>query len=243
MTAISTNSAARPSGSLQLPTSPWACGSPVVRVSVKPAMADAGRTIAASQASRTLARSSVAATTRHEIIKPTYIHPMYGVSWNFEIESSRWISAIPASPTAAAVRAAISRASRPSSAAEDSLDGFMVPVSVSSVNGEASLRQSLGQGLPRASYDRSVARVLLVEDDHDIAEPLAQALQREGYDVVTAGDGEVALSALVDAPPDLLILDIGLPGIDGLQVCRRVRELRPLVPILMLTARDGELET
>jgi len=85
--------------------------------------------------------------------------------------------------------------------------------------------------------------VLLVEDDHDIAEPLAQALQREGYDVVTAGDGEVALSALVDAPPDLLILDIGLPGIDGLQVCRRVRELRPLVPILMLTARDGELET
>ncbi|WP_028059931.1 response regulator transcription factor [Candidatus Solirubrobacter pratensis] len=88
-----------------------------------------------------------------------------------------------------------------------------------------------------------MARVLLVEDDHDIAEPLAQALQREGYDVVTAGDGEVALSALVDAPPDLLILDIGLPGIDGLQVCRRVRELRPLVPILMLTARDGELET
>ncbi len=85
--------------------------------------------------------------------------------------------------------------------------------------------------------------MLLVEDDHDIAEPLAQALQREGYDVVTAGDGEVALSALVDAPPDLLILDIGLPGIDGLQVCRRVRELRPLVPILMLTARDGELET
>jgi DNA-binding response OmpR family regulator len=85
--------------------------------------------------------------------------------------------------------------------------------------------------------------VLLVEDDHDIAEPLAHALQREGYDVVTAGDGEVALSAVVDAPPDLLILDIGLPGIDGLEVCRHVRELHPLVPILMLTARDGELET
>jgi DNA-binding response OmpR family regulator len=88
-----------------------------------------------------------------------------------------------------------------------------------------------------------VACVLLVEDDHDIAEPLARALDREGYDVVTAGDGRVALDTLIEAPPDLLILDIGLPGIDGLEVCRHARELLPLVPILMLTARDGELET
>jgi DNA-binding response OmpR family regulator len=88
-----------------------------------------------------------------------------------------------------------------------------------------------------------VTRVLLVEDDHDIAEPLARALGREGYDVSSAGDGRVALQTVLDAPPDLIILDIGLPGMNGLDVCRHVREVRPQVPILMLTARDGELET
>jgi DNA-binding response OmpR family regulator len=88
-----------------------------------------------------------------------------------------------------------------------------------------------------------VTRVLLVEDDHDIAEPLARALAREGYEVSSAGDGSVALQEVLDAPPDLIILDIGLPGMDGLEVCRHVRDVRPQLPILMLTARDGELET
>jgi DNA-binding response OmpR family regulator len=88
-----------------------------------------------------------------------------------------------------------------------------------------------------------VTRVLLVEDDHDIAEPLARALAREGYEVSAAGDGRVALQEILDLPPDLIILDIGLPGMDGLDVCRHVRDVRPQVPILMLTARDGELET
>jgi DNA-binding response OmpR family regulator len=88
-----------------------------------------------------------------------------------------------------------------------------------------------------------VTRVLLVEDDRDIAEPLARALGREGYEVSEAGDGRVALDGVLAAPPDLIILDIGLPGIDGLEVCRHVRDLHPQLPILMLTARDGELET
>jgi DNA-binding response OmpR family regulator len=88
-----------------------------------------------------------------------------------------------------------------------------------------------------------VPRVLLVEDDRDIAEPLARALSREGYEVSEAGDGRVALDGVLAAPPDLIILDIGLPGIDGLEVCRHVRDLHPQLPILMLTARDGELET
>jgi DNA-binding response OmpR family regulator len=88
-----------------------------------------------------------------------------------------------------------------------------------------------------------VTRVLLVEDDRDIAEPLARALGREGYEVSEAGDGRVALEGVLAAPPDLIILDIGLPGIDGLEVCRHVRDLHPQLPILMLTARDGELET
>ena len=90
---------------------------------------------------------------------------------------------------------------------------------------------------------RGVTRVLLVVDDHDIAEPLARALTREGYEVTSAGDGRVALQTVLDAPPELIILDIGLPGMDGLDVCRHVREVRPQVPILMLTARDGELDT
>jgi DNA-binding response OmpR family regulator len=88
-----------------------------------------------------------------------------------------------------------------------------------------------------------VTRVLLVEDDRDIAEPLARALGREGYEVSEAGDGHVALEGVLAAPPDLIILDIGLPGIDGLEVCRHVRDLHPQLPILMLTARDGELDT
>ena len=88
-----------------------------------------------------------------------------------------------------------------------------------------------------------MTRVLLVEDDRDIAEPLARALAREGYDVAEAGDGFVALDAILGSPPDLIILDIGLPGMNGLDVCRHVRVERPDVPILMLTARDGELET
>ncbi len=86
-------------------------------------------------------------------------------------------------------------------------------------------------------------RVLLVEDDRDIAEPLARALTRAGYEVSEAGDGRVALESVLDAPPDLIILDIGLPGMNGLDVCRHVREAQPKLPILVLTARDGELET
>jgi DNA-binding response OmpR family regulator len=96
--------------------------------------------------------------------------------------------------------------------------------------------------LPGRRHPAVVTRVLLVEDDRDIAEPLARALGREGYEVSEAGDGRVALEGVLDAPPDLIILDIGLPGIDGLEVGRHVRDLHPQLPILMLTARDGELE-
>ena len=88
-----------------------------------------------------------------------------------------------------------------------------------------------------------MSRLLLVEDDADIAEPLSRALRREGYDVTASGDGREALQAVLDDPPDLIILDVGLPGMDGFEVCRHVRDVRPQVPILMLTARDGELDT
>jgi len=86
-------------------------------------------------------------------------------------------------------------------------------------------------------------RLLLAEDDHDIAEPLARALRHEGYDVQEVTDGNTALRAVLDRVPEIIVLDVGLPGMDGFEVCRAVRDLHPRLPILMLTARDGELDT
>lgn len=87
-------------------------------------------------------------------------------------------------------------------------------------------------------------RVLLAEDDPTISEPLSRALRREGYEVTIAEDGRAALSAAIGEPrPDLLVLDLGLPLLDGLDVCRSVRDAGVSVPVLMLTARTGEIDT
>lgn len=88
----------------------------------------------------------------------------------------------------------------------------------------------------------TVTTVLLAEDDTGIAEPLSRALQREGHRVVVAGDGPTALQRAGDAEVDLLVLDLGLPGMDGLDICRRVRKHRPDLPVLMLTARTDEVD-
>jgi DNA-binding response OmpR family regulator len=89
-----------------------------------------------------------------------------------------------------------------------------------------------------------VTRLLIVEDDEGIRVPLARALEREGYTVIGVGDGEEALRLVAGDGDkyDLIIIDVGLPGIDGLEVCRRIRALSPAVPILFLTAQDGELD-
>jgi DNA-binding response OmpR family regulator len=87
-----------------------------------------------------------------------------------------------------------------------------------------------------------VARLLIVEDDEGIRVPLARALEREGYDVDGFGDGESALRHAADATPDLVLVDVALPGVDGLEVCRRLRAVSPALPILFLTAQDGELD-
>ncbi len=81
-------------------------------------------------------------------------------------------------------------------------------------------------------------RVLVVEDDADIAQVLQRSLRMEGYDVRIAGDGEAALDEAARFNPDLVILDLGLPKLDGVEVARRIRSSDD-VPILMLTARDG----
>jgi two-component system, OmpR family, response regulator MprA len=82
------------------------------------------------------------------------------------------------------------------------------------------------------------ARVLVVEDDEEIAQVLQRSLRLEGYEVRLALDGETALDTAGAFIPDLVILDLGLPRLDGMEVARRLREGDD-VPILMLTARDA----
>jgi DNA-binding response OmpR family regulator len=81
-------------------------------------------------------------------------------------------------------------------------------------------------------------RVLVVEDDEEIAQVLQRSLRMEGYEVRLAFDGEAALDAASAFNPDLVILDLGLPKLDGMEVAKRLRAADD-VPILMLTARDA----
>jgi DNA-binding response OmpR family regulator len=84
-------------------------------------------------------------------------------------------------------------------------------------------------------------RILIVDDDATVSGILARYLAGEGYDVESVADGRDALERARRDPPDLIVLDLMLPGIDGLEVCRRVRALAP-IPIIMLTARGEELD-
>jgi DNA-binding response OmpR family regulator len=84
-------------------------------------------------------------------------------------------------------------------------------------------------------------RVLLVEDDPTVADVVVRYLQDDGYRVDLESDGQRGFDAAVSNPPDLMILDLMLPGLDGLEVCRRVRALLE-VPVIMLTARGEEID-
>ncbi|HLM77825.1 MAG TPA: response regulator transcription factor [Rubrobacteraceae bacterium] len=84
-------------------------------------------------------------------------------------------------------------------------------------------------------------RILLVDDEPSIQKMLSHALEREGFQVHTVGDGEAALEAVGTYEPHLIILDIMLPKMDGTEVCRRIR-MHSEVPILMLTAKDDEID-
>jgi len=84
-------------------------------------------------------------------------------------------------------------------------------------------------------------RVLVVDDDPNVAEVVTRYLEREGYEVETVADGLVAVDRATADPPDLVVLDLMLPGIDGLEVCRRLRSLAP-VPVIMLTAKGDETD-
>jgi len=84
-----------------------------------------------------------------------------------------------------------------------------------------------------------VTRLLLVEDSEDVRETLAYLLTREGYEVVKAADGTKALESFAHRTPDIVLLDLMIPEVSGIEVCRRIRTTSD-VPIIMLTAKAGE---
>ncbi len=86
-----------------------------------------------------------------------------------------------------------------------------------------------------------MSRILVIDDEPNLRHTLSYALRQEGYEVVSAADGEEGLSLFAKAAPDLVILDLMLPKTDGFAVCRRIRRTSS-VPVLMLTARDTELD-
>jgi DNA-binding response OmpR family regulator len=86
-----------------------------------------------------------------------------------------------------------------------------------------------------------VTRLLIVDDDANLRHALGYALRQEGFEVVTAEDGERGLELFRQTHPDVVVLDVMLPRLDGLEVCRRIRRESD-VPVLMLTARDTEMD-
>jgi two-component system response regulator VicR len=86
------------------------------------------------------------------------------------------------------------------------------------------------------------ATILVVEDEHAVARGIQYALQQEGYEVTLATSGEDGLEIATHAAPDLVLLDVRLPGMDGFEVLRRLRAAGTKSPVLMLTARDEEVD-
>src|SRR4029077_16988496 len=87
-----------------------------------------------------------------------------------------------------------------------------------------------------------MARLLIVDDEPNLRHSLSYALRQEGYEVATAEDGERALDMFRSGKPDLVVLDVMLPKMDGLAVCRAIRRESD-IPVIMLTARSSELDT
>jgi two-component system, OmpR family, response regulator MprA len=96
-----------------------------------------------------------------------------------------------------------------------------------------------GPAAPKTHAIICWVRILVVDDDRSVREALRRALTLGGYEVDTVEDGRAALTRLTTSAPDAMVLDIGLPEVDGLEVCRRVRGAGDRTPILMLTARDA----
>ncbi len=91
---------------------------------------------------------------------------------------------------------------------------------------------------PDGSHNQGV-RILVVDDDRSLRDALRRALSLEGYEIDLAEGGQQALTRIAAAKPDAVVLDVGMPGMDGLEVCRRLRSAGNRVPVLILTARES----
>lgn len=102
-------------------------------------------------------------------------------------------------------------------------------------------RRSMAGMIPSASVHGSQRRILVIEDEPIVAEVVERYLSRDGYEVAVAGDGAEGLRAFQAMQPDLVILDLMLPGIDGLELCRTIRDAGA-TPVIIVTARDHEAD-
>lgn len=91
-------------------------------------------------------------------------------------------------------------------------------------------------------YDESRKKILIVDDEEAISDLLMFHLEKEGYKTITADDGEKGTELAIEEKPDLIILDIMLPKADGLTVCKKVRQVLPKTPIIMLSAKGEEID-
>ena len=87
-----------------------------------------------------------------------------------------------------------------------------------------------------------MANIALVDDDKNILASVSMLLEQEGYHIRTFTDGAAALTALTTTPPDLAILDIKMPRMDGLELLRRLRQANPELPVIFLTSKDEEID-
>lgn len=101
-------------------------------------------------------------------------------------------------------------------------------------------RESLFTGKVPATTEPVSGRILVVEDEASISDIVATALRFKGHQVTQVANGNVGLNTALESPFDLLVLDVMLPGIDGFEVCKRLRTANVFVPVLFLTARDEE---
>ncbi|GAB2686715.1 response regulator transcription factor [Saccharopolyspora gloriosae] len=98
---------------------------------------------------------------------------------------------------------------------------------------------AVGHHVPMNSSGTELGRILVVDDDATVRDVVGRYLRRDGHEVVEAADGEMALHLLQRRPPDLVVLDLMLPGMDGVEVCRRIRDAGS-TPVIMLTALGEE---
>src|SRR6056297_1047909 len=88
----------------------------------------------------------------------------------------------------------------------------------------------------------SSKKILIVEDEPSLVFTLQDTLESEGYDVSVVSDGEAAIEKTKEVKPDLMLLDLMLPGMSGYEICKKIRSLKYTFPIIMLTARDQEVD-